>query len=226
MSGLACNRRECTGRLLALPLLGLAPAARALNETEAAAGVRALLDRASRAAVERLGRTDGFFGNPRVRIGPPPSLDAAVRRMRAGGQGRQADALVLAINRVAEAAVAGSSDLLRDVVRAMSVDDALQIVRGHATAATGFFERKTREALGRRLRPQVADAARRQSLAERHDAVVRSAGVAPTAADGLDAHMIDRMLDGLYATMADEEQAIRRDPRATGSALLQEVFGR
>lgn len=215
--------------MIALPLLGFGADAKALSETEAAAGVRAALERASDAAVARLGRVDGFYRNPRVRIGLPPSLDAAVRPMLAAAQGRQVDDLVLAINRAAEAAVARSRDLLRDAVRSMSVEDARQLVRGGETSVTEFFARKTRHRLTERLRPVVADATRRQALAEKVDAVAgRAAGAAalPPGGVNLDDHVTSRALDGLYATIGDEERRIRRDPAGTGSELLARVFGR
>lgn len=215
--------------MIALPLLGFGAGASALTETDAAAGVRAALDLASAAAVARLGRRDGFHGNPKVRIGLPPSLDAAARTMSARGQGRQVDDLVLAINRAAEAAVAQARDLLRDTVRSMSVEDALRIVRGGEAAATAFFARKTRQPLAAGLRPLVADATRRQSLAEKLDAVAgRAAGIgaAKPSDASLDDHVTGKALDGLYATMGEEERRLRRDPAGTGSDLLKRVFGR
>ncbi len=222
------GRRQCTAALAALPLLGLGGAARALVESDAAAGVRALLERAGDAAVALLGRTDGFNANPRVRIGLPPSLDAAAKLMRATGQGRAVDDLLLAINRAAERAVAQARDVLVQAVREMSVEDAVQIVRGGDTAVTEFFARKTRAPLTERFRPIVAEATRRQALAEKYNAVAgRAAGVGllrPADAD-LDGYVTGKALDGLYLTIGEEEKRIRRDPVGTGSALLRRVFG-
>jgi hypothetical protein len=38
-----------------------------------------------------LGRKDGFFGNPALKIPLPPSLQKAEKAMRMLGMGRQAD---------------------------------------------------------------------------------------------------------------------------------------
>lgn len=215
--------------MIALPLLGFGAGAKALTETDAAAGVRAALERASAAAVAQLGRVDGLYRNPKVRIGLPPSLDAAAGPMRAAGQGRQVDDLVLAINRAAEAAVGRSRDPLRDAVRSMSIEDALQLVRGGETSATEFFVRKTRQPLSERFRPIVADATRRQALAEKVNAVAgraAGAGLLQPGDANLDDYVTGRTLDGLYATIGEEERRIRRDPPGTGSELLERVFGR
>lgn len=188
-----------------------------------------MLDRASDAAVGQLGRNDGFFGNPRVRIGLPSSLDAAARLMKATGQGRKVDELVLAINRAAEASVAQSRDLLREAIRSMSVDDALQIVRGGDMSVTEFFARKTRQPLGERFRPIVADATRKQSLAEKYNAVAgRAAGVGllKPADASIEDYVTGKALDGLYFTIGEEERRLRRDPVGSGSSILKQVFGR
>ncbi len=215
--------------MIALSLLGFGAGAKALTETDAAAGVRAMLERASDAAVARLGRVDGFYRSPKVRIGLPPSLDAAARPMRAAGQTRPVDDLVLAINRAAEAAVARSRDPLRDAVRSMSVEDALPLVRGGETSITEFFARKTRQPLTERLRPIVAEATRRQALAGKvHALAGRAAGAAvlPPGDANLDDYVTGRTLDGLYTTIGEEERRLRRDPAGTGSELLERVFGR
>ena len=41
----------------------------------------------------------------------------------------------------------------------------------------------------------------------------------------LDAYVTDRALDGLFTVLAEEEQAIRRDPAARTTDLLRRVFG-
>jgi len=223
------HRRQFTAALLAIAAAGLGAPALALTEADAAAGVRAALDRAAVAAVALLGRTDGFYGDRARRIGLPRPLDAAAKVMKATGQGRRVDELVLAINRAAETAVAGSLDLLRDAVRSMSVEDALGIVRGGDTAVTQFFERKTRAALAARLRPVVDGATRRHALAEKYDAVasrVAGTGLLRREQASVEAYVTEQALDGLYRAIGDEERRIRRDPVGTGSALLRLVFGR
>ena len=63
----------------------------ALSETDAAAGVRAALERGAVAAVGLLGKTDGFLGNPKVKIPLPESVQKIEGVMRGFGMGKQAD---------------------------------------------------------------------------------------------------------------------------------------
>jgi hypothetical protein len=41
----------------------------------------------------------------------------------------------------------------------------------------------------------------------------------------LDAYITEKALDGLFLRIAEEEKAIRKDPVATGSAIIKKVFG-
>ena len=66
--------------------------AAALSQADAAAGVRAALERGSVAAVGLLGKPDGFLGNPKVRIGLPGSLDGAAKMLKMAGQQGKIDA--------------------------------------------------------------------------------------------------------------------------------------
>jgi hypothetical protein len=57
-----------------------------LGAADAAAGVRAALERGAAAAVSMLGRTDGFLGNPKVRIPLPGALEDAAKLLSRLGQ--------------------------------------------------------------------------------------------------------------------------------------------
>ena len=225
------QRRQFTTRLMALPALGLgavAPA-HALSEGDAASGVRAALERGANAAVSLLGRNDGFLGNPKVRIELPGFLKDAAKLLKATGQGKRVDELVTAMNRAAEAAVPEAKALLVAAVKSMSVDDGLKIVRGGDTSVTDFFSTKTRAPIGQKFLPIVSRATEKVSLAQKYDAVAgKAAGMGLLKKDDADlkGYVTGKALDGLYLMIGEEEKKIRRDPVATGSAILKKVFGR
>ncbi len=91
-----------------------------ITRQEAVSGLRAALEKGSHAAVAQLGRTDGFFGNPQVKIPLPDSLTRTEKMLRRVGMGRYADELVLTMNRAAEAAVPEARQLLVDSIRGSS----------------------------------------------------------------------------------------------------------
>jgi hypothetical protein len=224
------RRRTLTTGLVFLGYLGTVPGARsaALNEGDAAAGVRAALVRGAESAVGLLGRTDGFLGNPRVRIPLPGALEQAAALLKTLGQQHQVDDLVTAMNRAAEAAVPESKPLLLNAVKSMSVNDALGIVRGSDTSVTQYFATKTREPLSAKFLPIVTRATERVSLAEKYNALASKAAgfgmIKPGEAD-VQHYVTGKALDGLYLMIGEEEKKIRKDPVGTGSAILNQVFG-
>jgi len=212
------------------PAVLLLHPARALNLTEvdANAGIRTALERGAHAAVALLGRTDGFLGNPLVRIELPGYLKDAARLLKATGQGARLDELVTAMNRAAEAAVPAAKPLLVKAVRDMSVEDGLQILRGGDDSVTNFFADKTRDPLYAQFLPIVTRATERVALADKYNAVARKAsglGLVRGEEATIQQYVTGKALDGLFRIIGEEEKKIRRDPVGTGSAILKKVFG-
>jgi hypothetical protein len=229
------DRRKFTCRALALGGWGCTatPVAWALtladlSDADATAGLRVALERGALTAVNLLGRTDGFLGNPKVRIPLPGYLQDASQLLRTLGQGKRLDKLETAMNRAAEAAVPEAKALLVNAVKSMSVQDAKQILRGGDTSVTEFFSSKTREPLGARFLPIVSRATEKVGLARQYNEVVDRVGrfgiVDPQTAR-IEPYVTAKALDGLFFVIGEEEKKIRGDPVGTGSAILRKVFG-
>jgi hypothetical protein len=224
------KRRAFICPVIFLPAITLPGIAHAglLSEADAASGVRAALERGASSAVSLLGRSGGFLGNPKVKIELPGFLQDAAKLLKATGQGKRVDELVTAMNRAAEAAVPEAKTLLVSAVKSMSVDDAVKIVKGGDNSVTQFFSTKTREPLGVKFLPIVARATQKVSLAQKYDAVAGKAaglGLMKKEDANLNGYVTGRALDGLYFMIGEEERKIRKDPVATGSAILKKVFG-
>jgi len=219
------ERRQFTAALLLPAWCG---PAWSLSESDAARGVRAALERGALASVSVLGRSDGFLGNPQVRIPLPGALEDAAKLMRSLGQGRRVDELVTAMNRAAEAAVPAARPIFVSAVKAISIEDAIQVVRGGATSVTDFFVGKTRNPLGEKFLPIVTQATQKVKLAERYNAVAGKAaglGLVKGEQANVQQYVTAKALDGLFWMIGEEEKKIRADPVKTGSAILKKVFG-
>jgi hypothetical protein len=224
------KRRDFAKGAVWLPVLGWPEFAAAglFSEADAAVGVRTALERGATSAVALLGRSDGFLGNPQVRIELPGFLKDAAKLLKATGQGRRVDELVTAMNRAAEAAVPQAKALLIDAVKTMSVDDAVRIVKGGDTSVTQFFSGRTREPLNVRFLPIVTRATEKVALAQKYDALAGKAagmGLVKKEEANLNGYVTGKALDGLYFMIGEEEKKIRKDPLRTGSAILKKVFG-
>jgi hypothetical protein len=225
------DRREFTGRLVVGSGLWIwaAPArALSLSDADASAGLKEALQRGAEVAVGLLGKTDGFLGNPKVRIPLPSGLDSAAKLMRGLGQGAQVDELVTAMNRAAESAVPEAKPLLIDAVHSMTVTDARKILTGGQTSVTNFFAGKTRKPLGMRFLPIVTAHTEELALAQKYNAVAGQAsgfGLVKQEDANVQQYVTGKALDGLYYMIGEEERRIRKDPVGTGSTLLKKVFG-
>lgn len=212
-----------------------------LPSSDIAAGLKEALAKGTTSAINSLGRTDGFWGNAKVRIPLPGKLEQAGQLARQLGQGAKVDAFELSMNRAAEKAVPQVADIFGDAIRRMTLEDARGILTGGDHAATDFFRRVAGDALTARIRPIVADATGRVGVTQRYKALLASGGGLGGVLgslgtlggkDGgkanpldLDGYVTERTLDGLFTLIGEQEQSIRRNPAARTSELLKKVFG-
>jgi hypothetical protein len=231
MAGRFMRRRALNLQFACAPwLLSVAADTRAAMPTQddAARALRTALERGAHAAVNLLARTDGFLGNPKVRIALPGHLNDAAKWLAAIGQQKRVDELVTAMNRAAEAAVPKARTLLIAAVKGLNLQDAQRIVSGGENSATEFFAQKTREPLGREFLPIVTHATEKVSLTAKYNKVASKASSLGLLAPGeanLERYVTAKALDGLYLVIGEEERKIRQNPVATGSAILNKVFG-
>lgn len=216
--------------LLALALfLGMSTVQAAdISQQEAAGGLKEALTRSAGTAVKQLGQADGFLGNEKVRIPLPPALKNAESLMRTFGMGKQADDLVVSMNRAAEAAVPQAKTLLVDAVKKMTLDDAKAILSGGDDAATRYFRKHTEAKLTRQFLPIVKQSTDRVGLAQRYNDFAGKAaqfGLASEQDAKIENYVTRKALDGLYLVIAEQERAIRKDPLGFGGKLIGKVFG-
>jgi hypothetical protein len=188
---------------------------------------QALVD-GSAAAVGLLGKHDGFLANPKVKIPLPPALQKIEAALRYTGMKRQADELVVAMNRAAEAAVPEAKALLIDSARKMTLQDAKGILSGGDTAATDYFRRTTRTQLTQRFRPIVKKATDQVGLAEQYNGIAGQAaqlGLIREQQSTIDGYVTDKALDGLYLMIAEQEKSFRANPMGAASDIVKRVFG-
>ena len=224
------HRRKFTSSLF--PIAGLWAVAihvRAeVTEVDAASGIRAALQRGAESAVGLLGKTDGFAGNPLVRIPLPGFLNEIAKIAKYTGQQAKVDELITAMNRAAEAAVPEAKTLLVNAVKSMSVSDAKRVLTGGDGSVTAFFAEKTRSTLSTKFLPIVTKATEKVALADKYNALAEKAsgmGLMKKDDANIQQYVTGKTLDGLYLMIGEEEKKIRRDPVGTGSAILQKVFG-
>ena len=195
---------------------------------DASGGLKEALIQGAGKAVEMLGKQDGFLGNPKVKIPLPESVQKIEGVLRGFGMGQQADELINAMNRAAEAAVPQAKTLLVNSIKQMSVEDAKGILSGGEDSATQYFRRTTSGPLSEKFKPVVQKAMAKVKLAEKYDQLAGEAakfGLVREQDAHLENYVTQKTLDGLYLMIADEEKAIRQDPAGAAGKLARKVFG-
>jgi hypothetical protein len=235
------DRRNLLVSLSALPLVAcetLDPAliesvlgAGALSQSEAAMGIRAALDNGVGNALSNLGQVNGYFSNPTVKIPLPGVLQDVQSYLAPFGADGLLVELEQQLNRGAEKAAPVARNIFIEAVRGLTIQDAINIVRGPDTAATEYLRDRTTASLTDLFAPIMEEALAETGALRLVDDVERQVPLGVIGGSGVDlksdliGHGVDYGLRGVFHFIAEEEKAIRSDPAARTSAILKRVFG-
>src|SRR5688572_22690342 len=130
-----------------------------LSSAQLTNGVKQALEKGLLAAVNNLGRTNGFLTNAAVRIPMPQQIRTVESALRKLKQDALVDQFELSMNRAAEKAVPAGAEVLVDSLKQVSVDDAVGLLTSKSpTAITDYFRRTSTNKLGSRFLPIVKEA--------------------------------------------------------------------
>ena len=199
-----------------------------VDSVEAKAALKEALYVAAENSVASASRVDGFLANDDIRIPLPSKLETARATMSRFGLGREFDDLEIAMNRAAEGAAADSFPLLNDAIGDLSIDDPLATLGAGGSAATETLRSAAGDSLLEQLTPIVSVNMERAGAVVAYERLVQKGGnlVAQAGVDreDLTAHVSGGTLGGLFTLIAAEESAIRTDPGARTTPLLERVF--
>jgi len=199
-----------------------------LSNADAVSGLKDALTQGTSAAVSKLGVTDGFLGNNKVKIPLPDALKRVESGLRMFGMQKQADELVTAMNRAAEQAVPEAKALFVSAVKNLSLQDAKGILTGGDTAATEYFRKATSGQLTEKFLPIVTKATANVGLAQKYNNLASQGaqfGLVDAKQAKIENYVTQKALDGLFLMVAEQEQAIRKDPIGAATGMAQKVFG-
>jgi hypothetical protein len=202
-------------------------AAGALSTVEVADGLIEALRVGTGRVVDLVGRFDGYNADSEIHI-PLPGYMADVHSVLSRvGMGSLGDDLELRLNRAAEAAAPEAREVFLNAIGAMTLDDARGIYNGPDDAATRYFERVMTPDLVGRMRPIVDSAMADTGVVRSYDSMMGPYDAMPLVPDvkgDISDYALEMTLGGLFHKLAKEESAIRNNPGARTTALLQRVF--
>ncbi len=202
-----------------------------LDNSTIVKGLKEALATGTERAVIEVAKPDGYFGNQLIKILLPDRIQRAADLLKGIGYQQQVDAFVLSMNRAAEKAAPKAAGFFGDAIRQMTVEDAKGILSGGETAATRFFEKKTRSQLFSAFKPTVTKSMNQLGTARAYNEMIGKYETSPLASLvgisplDLDTYVTNKALDGLFIKVGEEEKKIRANPAAQTTDLLRKVFG-
>lgn len=199
------------------------------NPQQLVKAIKEALSLSAERASDQLSQPGAYQNNPRFEIPLPEELQVVTANLKKVGLGGPLQQLEDSMNRGAELAAGEAKSVLIDAVKAMSVEDAIGIVRGGNTAASDYFQRVTRASLTQKYSGIMQTQLQKLSFYEPYQRVLGVYNLLPLANKpdvDLEAQAVNRGLDALYQQMREEEQKIRANPMEQGSLLISSVFNR
>ena len=193
-----------------------------------ARAIKESLELGSTRAADMLSKTGGYSQSPIYRIKLPQQVQSIASRLRQFGLGGQVDRIEALMNQGAEQAAVEAKGVFIDAVRAMTITDALGIVRGTDTAATDYFRRTTESALRDRYSPIIKRNLEQIGFYRQYQQLLTAYKALPLSNKpelDLEQHVLTQSLDALFKQVGEEEKLIRKDPIGRGSSAIAAVFG-
>jgi hypothetical protein len=198
------------------------------SEKEAADGIKEALEKGTGESVKLVSVADGYFGNPEIKIPFPKDAQEIESKLRSMGMGKKVDEVVLSLNRAAEDAGNEAKPIFVDAIKAMSINDAINIVKGENDAATKYLNRTTSPQLKIKFQPIIKQSLDKVQATKQWEELVKTYNKIPFVKKmnpNLPEYVTGKAIDGLFVMVAKEELKIRKDPMARTSDLLKKVFG-
>jgi hypothetical protein len=198
-----------------------------LSSSEIVSGLKEALSLGAQKSGDKLSATDGFFKDAAVKILLPQQIRDVESKMRRLGFGKLVDNAELSMNRAAEDASKAAAPIFLDAIKKMTVIDALNILRGSDTAATGYLRKTTSHDLTTAFRPVIETSLQKTDANKYWKDVFSTYNKftsKPVDTD-INSYVTGKALDGLFYYVAQEEIGIRKNPAERVTDVLKNVFG-
>ncbi len=223
MTEFSANRRQIIAGGLGFGAVTLLPGCMSLPGFSMVDVVRELLTYSSQAAFARLLQPGGFYDTQISRLDVPSRFNGGglIATLLQSAEFKRE--LQYQVNRAAEKGAERAAPLVTEAIGRVSIADAVGILRGGPTAATGFLRGQMGTALIDAMVPGVGEGMRlfggNSPLGQALNALTGT-NVTAIVAD------ISRQADdAIWSSIGAEEALIRANPQKTGNPTLIAVFG-
>lgn len=183
---------------------------------------------ASRIAVDTVSAAGGFGNNAALRIKIPGELGDMMGKLKnLPGLGDKVTEFEENLNRAAELACKAALEVLHNVIRSLTFQDAKAILEGPSDCASRYFEQILRNDLAAKFKPIVQGKVDETGLGTVYNALTTAYNAIPfhnSPAFDLATYVTGKALDGLFATLRQKEGEVRGN-KAGYTPAMQQAFG-
>ncbi len=223
-------KKSLINNVVSSTVSAIAPAnSSALTTGDISSGLKEALQIGATNAAKQLGAENGFFGNAALKILMPPEAQKIEKKLREYGMGSQVDDAILSMNRAAENASQSAAPIFINAIKGMSITDAVNILKGTDTAATGYLREKTTTDLTTAFKPVIQESLDKVDATSKWATIVNLYNEIPFIKKinpDLAGYVTDKALSGMFLSVAEQEKKIRKDPLAQTTDILKKVFGK
>ena len=202
-----------------------------LTNAEVISGLKEALKIGAEKAGDLASATDGFYKNELLFIPFPEEAQKVKETALQYGFGSQVEQFEMTLNRAAEEAAKEATPIFVNAISQMTVADGFAILNGEKDAATKYLKDKTTAELTEKFRPKVSQAIETVNLTAYWEPIITKYNTVNILTGGddinpdLEAYVTERAIQGLFVHIEAEEAAIRENPQARVTELLEKVFG-
>jgi hypothetical protein len=212
-----------------------------VTNAENVSGLKSSLDLGIEKAVGLLGIENGFYNDAVLKLLLPVEAQPIIDNIKLIPGGKElVDKAILSLNRSAEDAVKEATPIFKTAIKNMSFSDVMGVLFGGENAATQYlktntygelkaaFAPKVKISLGKPLISNISTNESWNLLSNGYNSIASTpigliAGLKKVNVN-LEEYVTEKALDALFVKVAQEERAIRTDPVARVTTLLQRVF--
>lgn len=202
------------------------------TQKEVAAGLIENLVMGMSKGSDLLSAKDGFFGNELIKIPFPEEATKVKNALMTVGAGKLVQDTTLSLNRAAEDASGVAKEVLVTAIKAITFQDAMNILLGPDNAATTYLQNTTSELLLSKFKPIIGSSLDKvhatkywgDVMTKYNQINIMNVFGDPVETD-LTNYVASRALSAMFLMVEKEEKNIRDNPIERTTNLLKKVFG-
>jgi arginine utilization protein RocB len=201
-----------------------------LDQNTLVNGLKESLAVGAQRAIETVSQSGGYLNDSKIHIPIPGDLQKLADVMNQVSLGSKVRKFEKSMNTAAEVAAPKAATILTEAITSMTFADAKAIYSGGEHAATDYLKKVSESKIKDAFTPAIDDALVQVDATKHYKVFASEASSIPLVRGNVDLdltnYVTQKAIDGLFVKLAEQEAAIRQNPVAQTTELLQTLWGK